>query len=50
MSMIANAVESGRLDKSACLTLKDELGFADSFLHGRLGVKEPFRACLWSQC
>ena len=25
------------MDKSSCLTLRGKLGFADSFLHGRLG-------------
>ena len=35
--MISGAIENGRLEKNACLTLGCKLGFADSFLHGRLG-------------
>lgn len=37
ISMINSAVSEGCLDKSSCLTLRGKLGFADSFLHGRLG-------------
>ena len=37
ISMISGAIGNGRLEKHACLTLGGKLGFADSFLHGRLG-------------
>jgi len=37
ISMISGAFENGRLGKNACLSLGGKLGFADSFLHGRLG-------------
>ena len=36
IAMITAAVDRGLLDKGACLTLRGKLGFADSFLHGRL--------------
>ena len=36
--MISAALKKGSLDKSTCLTLRGKLGFADSFLHGRLGA------------
>ena len=38
ISMISDAIEKGSLDKNVCLTLRGKLGFADSFLHGRLGA------------
>eukprot|EP00435_Cladocopium_sp_Y103_P074642 s107_g50.t1 len=31
------ALDVGKLDKQECLVLRGRLGFADSFLHGRLG-------------
>ena len=38
LSMISSAIDKGLLDKGTCLTLRGRLGFADSFLHGRLGA------------
>lgn len=40
IAMITAAVDRGLLDKGACLTLRGKLGFADSFLHGRLVALE----------
>ena len=37
VQQIADAVASGCLDKQQSLVLRGRLGFADSFLHGRLG-------------
>ena len=34
---ITAALEIGTLDKQECLMLRGSLGFADSFLHGRVG-------------
>ncbi len=38
LALIGDALERGLLDKSGCLTLRGKLGFADSFMHGRLGA------------
>lgn len=38
LAMLSTAVDKGLLDKGSCLTLRGKLGFADSFLHGRLGA------------
>eukprot|EP00435_Cladocopium_sp_Y103_P040568 s1901_g11.t1 len=37
VKQIANALERGWMDKQETLSLRGRLGFADSFLHGRLG-------------
>ena len=37
LKQIAGAIEAGSLDKQQALVLRGRLGFADSFLHGRLG-------------
>ena len=38
LALLSSALEKGLLDKRSCLTLRGKLGFADSFLHGRLGA------------
>lgn len=38
IAMISAALDKSCLDKATCLTLRGKLGFADSFLHGRLGA------------
>ena len=38
LALIGEALKCGHLDKSGCLTLRGKLGFADSFMHGRLGA------------
>ena len=37
VQQLGAALESGVLDKQTCLVLRGRLGFADSFIHGRLG-------------
>ena len=37
IAQITAALELGTLDKQECLMLRGKLGFADSFLHGRVG-------------
>ena len=37
IQQITSALSSGVLDKQTCLALRGRLGFADSFIHGRLG-------------
>eukprot|EP00435_Cladocopium_sp_Y103_P030339 s465_g7.t1 len=37
VQQLEQALNSGKLDKQECLVLRGRLGFADSFLHGRLG-------------
>jgi hypothetical protein len=37
VQQLGEAVATGVLDKQACLALRGRLGFADSFIHGRLG-------------
>eukprot|EP00435_Cladocopium_sp_Y103_P074949 s4_g52.t1 len=34
---LEDALKAGKLEKQLCLVLRGKLGFADSFLHGRLG-------------
>ena len=37
IAQITAALELGTLDKQECLMLRGKLGFADGFLHGRVG-------------
>eukprot|EP00435_Cladocopium_sp_Y103_P065769 s873_g27.t1 len=37
VQQLEEALTLGKLDKQLCLVLRGKLGFADSFLHGRLG-------------
>ena len=37
VGQISEALDCGSLDKQTCLMLRGRLGFADSFLHGRIG-------------
>ena len=37
-AMVASTLKSGHLGKNEALMLRGKLGFADSFLHGRLGA------------
>eukprot|EP00435_Cladocopium_sp_Y103_P025849 s3652_g6.t1 len=37
IQQIEAALNAGKLEKQLCLVLRGKLGFADSFLHGRLG-------------
>lgn len=37
-ALITATIESGVLEKQSALVLRGKLGFADSFLHGRLGA------------
>ena len=37
MEQLKEALQKGKLSKPECLVLRGRLGFADSFLHGRIG-------------
>ena len=46
VQQIAEAVVPGCLDKQQSLVLRGRLGFADSFLHGRLGLVQASGTCV----
>lgn len=38
LAMLKEILERGTLDKQQCMSVRGKLGFADSFVHGRLGA------------